>query len=91
MSDIRQILSERGERYGAFDTDAGLAQSIKQTLRSGVRWEELLPCQKEALEMIATKMGRVVNGDPFYVDSWSDICGYAKLVEDILRQRHEQD
>ena len=34
--------------------------------------------------MIAHKLGRIVNGDPNYADSWDDIAGYAKLVSDEL-------
>jgi hypothetical protein len=34
--------------------------------------------------MIAHKIGRIVNGDPRYADSWVDIAGYAKLVADRL-------
>jgi hypothetical protein len=41
--------------------------------------------QWEALEMIAHKIGRIVNGDPDYADSWIDIAGYAKLVADELQ------
>lgn len=40
--------------------------------------------QVEALEMIAHKIGRIINGDPNYADSWHDIAGYAKLVADRL-------
>jgi len=42
--------------------------------------------QKEAVEMIAHKLGRIVNGDPHYDDSWVDIAGYAKLVSDRLQR-----
>jgi len=34
--------------------------------------------------MILHKIARIVNGDPDYTDSWHDIAGYAKLVEDRL-------
>ena len=39
---------------------------------------------REALEMICTKMARIINGDPTYADNWLDIAGYAKLVADRL-------
>ena len=35
--------------------------------------------------MIAHKIGRIINGDPDYDDSWADIAGYAKLVSDRLQ------
>lgn len=40
--------------------------------------------QQESLEMIAHKIGRILNGDPDYSDSWRDIAGYAQLVADRL-------
>jgi hypothetical protein len=44
----------------------------------------LTPDQQEALDMIFHKIGRIVNGDPDYADSWIDIAGYATLVADRL-------
>jgi hypothetical protein len=41
--------------------------------------------QWEALEMIASKMSRIVNGNPDKVDNWHDIAGYATLIADRLR------
>ena len=46
---------------------------------------DLDPDQREALEMIAHKIARIVNGDPNYADSWVDIAGYATLVADRLQ------
>lgn len=34
--------------------------------------------------MTAHKLGRILNGDPHYADSWIDIAGYNKLVADRL-------
>lgn len=59
-------------------------QRIKETMRAQPKWSSLADDQKEALEMIAHKIGRVLCGDPDYADSWHDIAGYAKLVEDRL-------
>ena len=39
---------------------------------------------KEALEMLAHKTGRILNGDPYFHDSWHDIIGYTRLVEKRL-------
>ena len=47
-------------------------------------WAALSDDKKEALGMIAHKIARILNGDPEYGDSWHDIAGYAKLVEDSL-------
>jgi len=34
--------------------------------------------------MIAHKIGRICNGNPAYKNSWTDIIGYTKLVEQTL-------
>jgi hypothetical protein len=47
-------------------------------------WEGLEDDMKETFHIIANKMGRILNGDPFFHDSWHDIVGYAKLVADRL-------
>lgn len=46
---------------------------------------DLDPDQREALEMIAHKIARILNGDPNYADSWHDVAGYATLVADRLQ------
>lgn len=50
----------------------------------------MLPDQREALDMIFHKIGRIVCGDPNYADSWHDIAGYAKLVENRLNGKSER-
>lgn len=86
MSDINQTLSERGDRYGRFTGHANVTQDLKRCMRLHLiaREKKLDDDQWEALEMIAHKIGRIINGDPNYADSWVDIAGYAKLVADRL-------
>lgn len=84
MENIDSVLIERGKRYGKFKDHAFVTQAIKSSLFNS-NPDLILDCdQKEALEMIAHKLGRIVNGDPNYADSWVDIAGYAKLVADRL-------
>lgn len=83
-SQIDQVLIERGSRYGKFTGHATVTQRLKHAIKNSDRWHLLADDQKEALEMIAHKIGRIVNGDPDYADSWVDIAGYAKLVADRL-------
>lgn len=82
MSDIREILNERGERYGTFENHAAISQSLKRVMFATEK--SLDDDQSEALEMIAHKIARILNGDPNYVDSWLDIAGYATLVAERL-------
>lgn len=81
-----QILAERGKIYGDFTKHAEITQTIKAVINlNNVRPDggpKLSPNQQEALEMIAHKIGRILNGDPNYRDSWDDIAGYAKLAAD---------
>lgn len=86
MANINETLSERGSRYGDFAGHAEVTQGIKEILRGGKNYEKLTDDKREALEMIAHKMGRIVNGDPDYFDSWHDIEGYARLVSETLAQ-----
>lgn len=85
-TDIDQTLNERGSRYGVFKDHAEVTQTLKAIIKSkmGDKWDRLADDQKEALEMIAHKLGRIINGDPDYADSWVDIAGYSKLVADRL-------
>ncbi len=85
-NDLNQILTERGERYGKFFTHAAAAQGLKEIIREhlALNGKTLEDDQIEALEMICHKIGRIVNGDPNYADSWQDIAGYAQLVADRL-------
>lgn len=85
MSDIDATLYDRGTRYGAFTSHAEITQKIKTLMGNTPNWYDLAPYQKEALEMIAHKIARILNGDPDYDDSWVDIAGYAQLVVKILR------
>lgn len=81
---ISQILAERGKRYGSFVGNARIAQCLKRQMAAEHSWKRLTEDQREALEMIAHKIARILNGDPDYVDNWVDIAGYAKLVSDRL-------
>ncbi len=90
-SGIDAVLSERGKRYGSFPGHARITQELKVALREHATEHEVIlaPDQTEALEMICHKLGRIVNGDPNYADSWVDIAGYAKLVADRLASKAE--
>jgi hypothetical protein len=81
---IEETLKERGSRYGSFEDQGRIEQDIKDAMRRASGWDRLAPDQKSALEMIAVKISRILKGDPDYADSWHDIQGYAKLIEDRL-------
>lgn len=82
--DMAAVLAERGARYGDFREQAQFADAINYVCTSSKNWTEMEPFQREALRLIANKIGRILNGDPDYADNWVDIAGYAKLVADRL-------
>ena len=88
MSDINKVLDERGARYGTFAGHAEISQRLRGAINEFLIKREcgLKPDQREALDMICHKIARIINGDPNYADSWTDIAGYAKLVADELEK-----
>lgn len=84
---IDAVLNARGKRYGLFTGHAAVTQKLKSDIAAALadREKVLADDQQEALDMICHKIGRIVNGDADYDDSWVDIAGYAQLVADRLR------
>lgn len=94
MSDIPQILAERGSRYGQFSDHATLSQSLQRLIFSHmnrINPQQLEPYMVEALVMICHKLARIANGDPWYTDSWTDIGGYSQLVVEELSKSTTKD
>lgn len=89
VSDITEVLAQRGSRYGKFTGHAKITQRFKTVMWEHPGWMKLDDDMREALEMVAHKIGRILNGDPFYADSWIDLGGYSKLVADRLENGTE--
>ena len=83
---LAATLEQRGARYGTFVGHAAVTMELKKVIREQLklRGKILADDQQEALDMICHKMGRIINGDPDYDDSWVDIAGYATLVANRL-------
>ena len=79
--DITETLGQREGRYGEYVKVSATAQWLKDIMRGGDSWNGMEAYMQESLDLIANKLARIVNGDPFYDDSWHDVGGYAKLVE----------
>lgn len=78
------IINERQKTHGDYYRTAGTAQELKDVMRRGKNWKTLDDTQREALEMIATKIARTLSGNPYEPDHWRDIAGYATLIEKWL-------
>jgi len=84
---ISQILDQRETVYGRFPTVAAASQALSNALHMPSGWSQLPAYQREALELIANKMARIVaSGNSTYEDSWTDISGYAELVLREMRR-----
>lgn len=84
MTDVEATLQARHARYGTYLETATIIQDLKDVMRAAPSWTNLEADQKESLELIANKIGRILRGDVNYADSWHDIAGYATLIEKRL-------
>lgn len=91
MSDVTNTLTARKSTYGDYSNNARVTQAIMDALMTGENAQALNAMHKEGLHMIAHKMSRIVNGDPDHADSWHDIAGYAKCVEDRIPEPSQRD
>ncbi len=83
--DVNATLNDRAKTHGSFIDNGRIMQMLKCDMRQeGKNWAKLSMYQKEALEMIQHKIGRILSGNPNEPDHWRDIAGYATLVENIL-------
>lgn len=80
--DLTLTLQDRGKEYGDYTHMAQVAQSIKMAMRIGAHFHHMGFAQQESLDLIATKIARLVCGNPMNPDSWLDIEGYAKLARE---------
>lgn len=78
-----KILDEREKTHGSFSEVSRVAQRLKDEV-----WSASIPdLHQEALDMICTKMARVVCGDHNEIDHWRDIIGYATLVMNDITKK----
>lgn len=90
MTDITSTLAERGNSHGDFQANGSVMQHLKEVVRGERNWNQLPPYQREAIEMICHKLGRILCGNSNFTDHWHDIAGYATLVENILNSQTKQ-
>jgi len=85
-TDVDETLDNRAQDYGKFIEGAEIMQMLKRIVHNYIeaRGTKLAFDQREAIDMIIHKLGRIINGNPDKVDTWVDIAGYAKLVADRL-------
>lgn len=84
--EIQRILADREETHGRFTETALITQNLKRGMRTPVV-THFNDVQREALDMICSKLARIVSGNPNEPDHWQDIAGYALLVVETLEYR----
>lgn len=84
---IADTLAARSKTHGDFETNSKVAQYLKLSMHTQDEWNRLEYWQREALDMIAHKMARIIAGNSLEPDHWHDIAGYASLAESIIRRR----
>lgn len=90
------IDARKRDGRGDFHSVAMTAQAIKQAINEAIEQDGsayLTDEELESLDSIATKIARIIHRrSKDDLDSWHDIGGYAKLVENrILEGRNNTD
>ena len=80
MTPTENILMERQNTHGDYKEVAEMAQLFRKLMRKTVGWTDMNDAQREALDSMATKLGRIGSGNPHFRDHWDDLAGYATLA-----------
>lgn len=76
-----RLLSTRATTHGSFASNAHISQDLRRYFRDQAGWHLLSEVQRESLDMVATKISRILSGNPNHADHWGDIAGYATLAK----------
>lgn len=82
-----EILNERNKTHGSFARNALVSQAIKSLYADA----DLTNVQREALDMIALKISRIVSGKANVKDHWVDLAGYATLAAEECDEPRRND
>jgi hypothetical protein len=74
------LINEREKTHGSFHVAAPIMEAILAIYEASPNWHKLTPMQKQTLRMFAHKSGRLLVGNPNYLDHWVDLEGYAHLI-----------
>jgi hypothetical protein len=89
MSYDNAVLNERQKTHGDFADTAVIAQSLKAIISAyrDQKCKKWPAAQLEAMDMICTKISRIVSGSSDNVDHWRDLSAYAELVVEKLKRQ----
>ncbi len=89
MTSTEQLVADRRETHGRYDDHARITQTFKMLMEQELaersqRGQAMLSyTQKESLDMILHKIGRIIAGEASFPDHWDDIAGYAKIANGV--------
>ena len=76
---VQALISERHATHGNFADNARISQNLKAMLHGEDAWAGLKPWQQESLDMICSRMGRILAGNPAHPKHWFGIINFANL------------
>ena len=79
---IKEVIETREETHGSYTDTANVAQDTKAVWHFSNGWYKLTNRERESLDLIATKVARILSGDAEFKDHWTDIAGYAEISKE---------
>ena len=74
------LLNTRQVTHGSFADNARNGQQLRAFFRRSPHWDAMPEVHREALDMMACKLSRILSGQSTHDDHWKDIAGYATLA-----------
>lgn len=84
--DTDALLDTRGTTHGDFSQNAIYGQELRSLFRSSPMWPTMPAVQREALDLIACKLSRILSGQSRFADHWADLQGYARLAQEACQE-----
>lgn len=78
--EMEKIHQERKNNYGSFKVNAAISQKLKVAIQVTPKYKDLSTTQKEGLDMVCSKLSRLLTGDCNHRDSWIDMIGFLNLI-----------
>ena len=75
----QEAVAVRGSTHGSYAVNAAISQKLKSVMRGSDGWSNLSASQKESLDLMSTKIARILAGDPNFEEHWIDLEGYSSL------------
>lgn len=82
---VNKTITLRHDTHGTFVSAARISRNIKRAFYSSRNWHNIPDDMAEALDMVANKIGRILDGDFNHVDHWVDLSGYPTLIVKRLK------